>query len=35
MGKVKLASLGQIGVIKDVLAEDLPPEAFTEVRNVR
>lgn len=35
MAKVKIANLGAVGVVKDTVAQDLPPEAFTDVRNIR
>jgi hypothetical protein len=35
MAKIKLANLGGLGLVKDVVDGDLPPEAFTDVQNVR
>jgi hypothetical protein len=35
MPRLKLAGLGAHGLVKDTLQEDLPPEAWTDVRNVR
>jgi hypothetical protein len=35
MSRIKIGNLGAVGLVKDMLQEDLPPEAFTDGRNIR
>jgi hypothetical protein len=35
MGKVSFNSCGEIGVIKDLPADELEPRAWSDVRNIR
>ena len=35
VGRFKIGNLGAVGLVKDMLQEDLPPEAFTDGRNIR